>query len=93
MRNRIRKHCNAINAKGGEVNNNFQHLFDKTNRPEAHFDHAPFCQYNSCYQGGIAIDTTAKKVYKKCESVGIRKPEFLLTRLIHSICKSDSFEI
>lgn len=60
-RNRIRKHCNAINAKGGEVNNKFQHLFGKINRPEAHFDHAPFCVYKSRYQGGIAIDTIAQK--------------------------------
>lgn len=47
MRNRIGKHCNAINAKGGEVNNKFQHLFVKCNRPEAQFHHAPFYPHNS----------------------------------------------
>lgn len=63
MRNRIRKHCNAINAKGGEVNNKFKHSL-KTNRPEALSDHAQVSLHNRGYQGGAemwSIDNILRK--------------------------------
>lgn len=94
MRNRIHKHCNAINAKGGEVNNKFKHWFGKTNRSEAQFDHAPFCHYNSAATGWYTKDL--KVAYKKSTSNDARKLKtsnfFLLTSFIHSHSKSDSFE-
>lgn len=86
MRNRIGKHCNAINAKGGEVNNKFQHLFVKCNRPEAQFHHAPFYPHNSCYQGGTQ---KYQKIYlKKYKFISQRifgsRSFALLTSLIHN---------
>lgn len=54
MRNRIRKHCIAFNAKGGEVNNKFKHSLE-TNRPEVLFDHAQVERNNGDYQGGTLM--------------------------------------
>lgn len=88
MRNRIRKHCNAINAKGGEVNNKFKHSL-VTNRPEALLDHARVASDKSCYQGGIeiwAIDIIAvQRISVSGFSAATRdKLVFLLTRrLVH----------
>lgn len=51
MRNRIRKHCNTIKAKGGELNNKFKHSL-ASNRLEVLLHHAQVDPNNS-YQGGI----------------------------------------
>lgn len=97
MRNRIRKHCNAVNAKEGEVNNKFKHLLE-ANRPEVHSEHAQVERNNKIYEGGTVIWTTEIKVElaKKYQSLGrygalsswmYQYPScqyFLLTRFIHS---------
>lgn len=54
MRNRIRKHCNAINAKGGEVNNKFKHSLIP-NRPEVLWDHAQVESNKDFYEGGTPM--------------------------------------
>lgn len=67
MRNRIRKHCNTISAKGGEVNNKFKHSLT-TNRPEALLDHAQVSFHNSLYQGGAEMwstDNNTREITKK----------------------------
>ena len=51
MRNRIRKHCNAINAKEGEVNNKFKHSLE-ANRPEVLSEHAQVERNNNIDEGG-----------------------------------------
>lgn len=61
MRNRIRKYCNAINAKEGEVNNKFKHSLE-TNRPEVLSDHAQVERNNNIYEGGTPMLATANTV-------------------------------
>lgn len=61
MRNRIRKHCNTINAKEGEVNNKFKHSLE-ANRPEVLLDHAQVERNNSIYEGGTPMWSTENKV-------------------------------
>lgn len=54
MRNRIRKHCNAINAKEGGVNNKFKHSL-VANRPEVLSEHAQVERNNNIYEGGTSM--------------------------------------
>lgn len=58
MRNRIRKHCNAINAKG-EVNNKFKHQLE-ANRPEVLSEHAQVERNNNIDEGGTMWGTESK---------------------------------
>lgn len=92
MRNRIRKHCNAINAKGGEVNNKFKHSL-ATNRPEMLLDHAQVALHNSSYQGGAEMwstdNNTSRKTRKKTGAFG--KKILFYSRVLF-IARLDSLE-